>query len=335
MIFKSYSVEQNQSILDIYQAVLMYGENDGIKDDIKNKLKESNKDSEIINFFEEEIIKNKNILYQNIINDSLFNKKKIIFIQTATDKILNEIKECLEKNNKDVRIYIFSGNLDKRSKLRNLFEKEKNLAILACYEDNDRTLINYIEKALKDYKGLTGELINFIISNSSSNRKIIKSELVKIKTFFKEKVIDKDQLSEILNFKTNTGFEEIRDNALMGRKEKINKLLSEIELLNDDSFFYLNNFNYRILKLIEIQKINENLKNHETALERLKPPIFWKDKPIYLQQLKRWNSTKLHKVANRIGEVEILMKKNSHIKNDLVIKKLIIDLTKEAFSSSF
>jgi|TARA_B110000211_G_C14073635_1_gene551060 DNA polymerase-3 subunit delta len=334
VILKSYIVEQNLEVLNDYQAVLLYGENDGLKDDIKYKLKILNQNSEIISIFESEIIKNKKILYENIINESLFNEKKIIFIQLATDKILNEIFESLEKNNKNAKIYIFSGNLDKKSKLRNAFEKEKKIAIFPCYPDNERTLINYINKKLENFKGVTGELISIIITNSSSNRKIIQNEIVKIKSFFSNKEITKAQLLKILNIKNDTGFEEIRDAALMGRRDKTNKLLSEIDILNEDSFYYLNNLNYRILKLIEIQNSNKVFNNYEKTLENIKPPIFWKDKPIYLQQVKKWNLEKLNKIANEIGNVELLMKKNSLIKNDVVVKNLIITLSKEASISS-
>jgi DNA polymerase-3 subunit delta len=327
VILKSYIVEKDIKILDKYQAVLLYGENDGIKDDIKSKLKILNKDAEIINFFENEIIKNRNILYENIINESLFSEKKIIFIQSATDKILSEILESLEKENLNIKIFIFSDNLDKKSKLRSLFEKEKKLTIIPCYEDNERTMITYINQELAGYKGLTGELINLIISNSNTNRKIIQSEITKIKTFFLNKIIDKNLLLEILNIKNNADFDEIRDNALNGRKEKVNKLLSEFDLLNEDSFFYLNSLNYRILKLTEIQKINGNSGNFEKALDSVKPQIFWKDKPLILEQLKKWNIERLNKAAYKINETEILMKKNSQTRNDIIIKNLLISLS--------
>ena len=309
MILKSYIVEQNLEILNNYTATLIYGENDGIKNDITSKLKKNNKDAEIIIFFEDEILKNKNFLYENIINESLFNQKKIIFIQRASDKILNEISESLKKKIKNCKIYIFSENLEKSSKLRNLFEKNKSLAIFPCYQDNERTLINYISKELNGYKGLTGELINLIITNSNMNRKIIQNELIKIKDFFSEKNLNKEQLSEILNIKNNTTFNEVRDSALIGDKKKINKLLSEICLLNEESFFYLNNLNHRITKLLKIQRINENFNNYEQTIQNLKPLIFWKDKPIYVEQLKKWNLDKLKKAARKIGETEILMKK--------------------------
>ncbi len=330
MILKSYIVEQNFNILNEYKAVLLYGENDGIKDDVKSRLKEHNKESEIINFFESEIIKNKNILYENIVNESLFNERKIIFIQSVTDKILNEITQALEKNDGKTKIYIFCDALDKKSKLRNLFEKEKNLAIFACYADNDRTLVNYINKELRGYKGLSGEFINLIIRNSGSNRKIIQNELVKIKDYFNKKIINEIQLLEILNIKNNTSFDEIRDKAMVGEKKLTNKLLSEIEIHEDDAFFCLNNLNYRVLKLIEIQESNSELDNYEKTLDSMRPPIFWKDKPILLQQLEKWSLQKLNRASLRIGAAEVLMKKNSQIKNSIIIKDLIITFVKEA-----
>ena len=333
MILKSYIVEQQPKLLSGYKSVLLYGENEGIKNDIKSKLKDLNKGSEIIIFFESEILKNNNILYKNVINESLFNETKIIFIHSASDKIFNEISESLVKVNNNVKIYIFSDSLDKKSKLRVLFEKEENLAVFACYVDNERTLINYINKELIGYKGVTGELLNIIIGNSGSNRKIIQNEIVKIKNFFLEKKINKNDLIEILNIKSDTRFEEIRDNALIGKKDKINKLLSETDLQNEDSLFYLNNINYRILNLIEIQKNSKILNDYENALENFKPQIFWKDKPMYVLQLKKWSLEKLNRIAQKICQTEILMKKNSDINNEIVIKELVISLSREASTS--
>ena len=335
MILKSYIVEQDVSVLENYQATLIYGQNNGIKEDIKQKIRDKNNNSEIIIFFEEELLKNKNILFQNIVNESLFNEKKIIFIYEASDKIFDQVYECVEKENKNIKINIFSHNLEKKSKLRNLFEKNTNLAIFPCYEDNERTLIAYINKELKEYKGLTGEIINLIIYNSNTDRRIIKSELVKIKYFFLNKKITKEEVFEILNIKDDTSFDKIRDSALSGDKIKINKLLSEMELLNVDAFFYLNSLNYRVMKLQEVIRISDGKSNrYEQALEGLKPPIFWKDKPIIVQQLHKWNLKKLSQLAEEIGETEILMKKNSYLRCDIIIKRLLINLTSRASSIS-
>ena len=332
MILKSYLVEQNVEILKSYHATIIYGVNNGIKDDIKEQIKEQNKDVEIVTFFESDIAK-KELLYENIANQSLFSSKKIIFIQEASDKIFNEISACLEREIKEIQIYIFSENLERKSKLRNFFEKDKKLASIACYEDNERTLLNYINKELKNFRGLTGEITNLIIINSNLDRKIIKNELIKIKTFFTEKKINKDQIIEILNIKNDGGFDEIRDKALIGEKLKVNKLLSETEILSDEAFFYLNTLNYRVMRLHEIIKSTKNTSDYKQTLESLKPPFFWKDKPIILQQLKRWSLNQIEELLFKIAEAEILMKKNSYIKNNIIIKNLIINLTNKASTS--
>lgn len=326
MILKSYIVEKDIGALENYTATLMYGENNGIKDDIKQEIRKKNKGCEIITFFENEILKT-NVLIEYFNNQSLFVQKKIIFLQEISDKAFQQIVECIEKQNNDIQIYIFSANLEKKSKLRNFFEKTKNLAIFPCYVDNERTLITYITKELRGFKGITGEIINIIINNSNMDRQVIKGELEKIKDFFLEKKIDKTQILEILNVKIDSGFDEIRDKALMGEKDKINKLLSETEILNDEVFFYLNILNYRVVRLREITKNNEIMNNYAQTLDNAKPPIFWKDKPIILKQLQKCSKEKIEEILIKIAETEVLMKKNSYLRNDVVMKNLIINLT--------
>jgi len=337
MILKSYIVEQDVGVLKKYQATLIYGENNGIKDDIKRIVKKEKKTEEIINFFEQDVLKDKKILQHNLSNDSLFSEKKIIFIHETSDKIFDQIKECLEKENVNIKFYIFSQNLDKKSKLRNLFEKNKHLAILPCYEDSERTLTSYINKELKEYKGLSGEISSLIISNSNMDRRIVKSELIKIKDFFLEKKINKEEVQEILNFKNDTKFDELRDGALNGEHEKINKLLSEVDILDENTFFYLNSLNNRIMKLLEIIKIrlDNGDDDYEKALSSLKPPIFWKDKPVLIRQLKKWSLRKLSELADKISQTEMLMKKNSYLRNDIIIKDLIVNVTNKASSIYF
>jgi DNA polymerase-3 subunit delta len=330
VILKSYIVEQDIEILNSYNSTLIYGENEGIKDDIKDAIKKRNNNSEIINFYEDDILKN-NYLYESIHNPSLFNEKKIILLHETSDKIYSQIIECLDKENKNIDIYIFSQNLEKKSKLRTFFEKGKKLAIFPCYKDNERTLITYINNELKGFKGLTGEIVNLIINNSNMDRRIIKNELLKIKGFFIEKKIIKNQILEILNIKNNDNFNEIRDKALNGEKEKVNKLLSETEILKEEVFFHLNNLNNRVMRLHEIiEKSNINKENYEQTVENLKPVVFWQDKPIIYKQLKKWDLRELEKIIVKIANTEKLMKKNSYIRNDVVIKDLLINLTNKA-----
>ena len=230
MILKSYIIEKDLTILNKYSSILAYGTNAGIKDDLKSKIRNNYKDVEIINLFEDFILKNKAIFHDTISNQSLFFEKKIIFINNASEKIFDTLENNLKVEN--VKIYIFAENLDKKSKLRKLFETEKELAVFVCYEDNERSLLDYIKNELSEYKGLTGEICNFIISNCNTSRKEVQNEIEKIKTLFSDKIIKKNKLFSLLNQKENTNFDEIRDKALAGEKSNLNKSLSEIDILN-------------------------------------------------------------------------------------------------------
>ena len=126
MIYKSYVVEQNLDTLRNLDSFIFYGENYGLIKEFKNKIKSHNKEHEIINFLQEDLLKDGKILQREIFKN-LFEKKNN-FIQNVSDKLFELIKTSLE-NIKGDKIYLFSDQLDKKSKLRNYFEKSKNCGI--------------------------------------------------------------------------------------------------------------------------------------------------------------------------------------------------------------
>ncbi len=332
MIYKSYLLEQNLENLNRHQVFLFYGENDGLKKEFKENLKMQNKNYEKLNLFQEEIIRDKNILINEITNKSLFVEKKIIYINQANDKILNILEEIMEKV-QDEKIYIFSDLLDKKSKLRNYFEKSINCGVSPCYNDNEITIKKIIIKKLKEYQGLTPQVINYIIQNTGLNRDKVNNEIQKITSCFKDKKIDLKKIELLLNLTTNDDFNELKNEVLKGNKIKANKLLSETIFETENYFFYLNSLNQRLNKLREIERLRRQTPNIEAIIDSLKPPIFWKEKPILLEQAKKWNEIKLQKAIKSTYTAEIEMKSNSSIRKDLLIKNLLVKLCSSANAS--
>ena len=151
MQYKSYLVEQNFKILE-ENLILFYGENLGLKIEFKDKIKHAFKSCEVISFNQDEILKNHNLLFNEIKNQSLFKKDKILIIDQSTDKIAPLIEEISEQV--DDKIFLFSELLDKKSKLRGFFEKSAKCAAVACYQDNEISIKKIILKELKDFLGL-------------------------------------------------------------------------------------------------------------------------------------------------------------------------------------
>ena len=333
MILKSFLIEKNVSQLDQYDLNLIYGENLGLKDDIKTAIKIHLEGYEQISFNQDEIIKNKNLLSEQIDNVSLFSKKKVIFLNEISDKIRDHLGEFLEKPNTDVKIFLFAHNLEKKSPIRKVFEKEKKLGIVACYQDNERTLADYIRKKLEGYNGLTQQIINFIINNSGLDRKTISNEIDKIKSLFLDKKIKIDRLPELLNNNNNLDFNDVRDSCLEANREKLNNNLSNVIFQNENSYFYISVLINRIEKLINLNVELKKEKNLEKAINSIKPPIFWKDKPIFFKQMQIWNENKLRDAKKMLFEAEINIKKNGSSNNIILIKNLIVNLYQKGIST--
>ncbi len=326
MIFKSFIIEKNINLLDGCYGVLFYGENIGLKDDFKEIIKKNNKGSEQVTFHQNDIIKDENLLIEQILNTSLFSKKKTIIINDVSEKLKKTILEILQKPKQDIRIYIFAENLDRKSSIRNYFENEKNLGTVPCYQDNEKTLSIYIRSKLKDYQGLTQELINLLIKNSGIDRKVLSQEIDKMKGLFVNKKIQNEKLMKLINNAYNIDFDNLRDSCLGADKKKLNRNLGNISLQNEKAYFYLGNLSARIEKLLDLNKLLIDNNSVDNAINSIKPKIFWKDKPILEQQLKIWNQEKLESAKKIILGTEVTIKTKMSSISDVLIKKLLIDL---------
>ena len=330
MIYKSYLIEQNINLLD-KNLFLFYGENLGLKNELKDKIKFQNKNAEIINLSQDDIISNIDNFFNEILHISLFDEKKIYFINQVNDKILDAIKKIEPKIDYQ-KIYLMSESLDKRSKIRNYFEKSNNCGVVACYIDNEISFKKIIIERLKNYKGVTTENINLISDKCNLNRDKLNNELDKIYTFFLEKNIDRNKLEILLDNKINNDFSLLKDEAFNGNRIETNKLLSDTMIDSEKNILYLSIINQRLLKLNEIFKLIGQT-SLEKAIDMLKPPIFWKDKPAFLKQAKKWNMNKIKKILNKTYSLELEIKSNSVVNKNILLKKLLIDICNLANAS--
>ena len=324
MIFKSYIIEKDQKLISKLNSILFYGVNIGLKRDFKNIIKDIYKKSLILNFVADEIAANPNILTEQINNFSLFNDKKLLFIENTSEKLFPIIKEVVEKINND-KIIIFSDILDKKSKLRNYFEKQENIGAVPCYMDDEMSLKRVIQNKLKNFEGLSSENINLIISSCNLDRAKLNNELSKIISFFNNKKLEKNNLEKLLDVQLNSDFSLLKDEAFNGNKITTNKLLSNTIIDGDKNILYLNIINQRLNKLAETFNLSKNT-NLEKAIGMIRPPIFWKDKPKFIMQVKKWNLNKIKNILNKTYNLEIEIKTNPLINKNILIKKLLLDI---------
>ena len=319
MIIKSYEVERQIFSLLKYNLFLIYGENNGLKKDIaaiiKNYFKKENSNIELLNTYENDILENTENFYNSIYSGSLFSDKKIITINTGTDKLTKIIENILEKKNKSVLLIIFATVLEKKSKLRNLFEKQNSTICIPCYLDNMRDLENIAKNELKKNNiTLPREAINFLVEKSNQDRDNIKNEIEKIKSYaYTKKELELWEIKSIINFSGEYKSDNLINECLSGNTPQFKKILSELYLNTVNQIFLLRILSSKTQRLLKMKELEKNYKSVDELINNSKPIIFWQEKPIIKKQLSIWNLNDLKKIIYEINNIEILCKKKPQL----------------------
>ena len=326
MLIKSYEILKKD--LNFLNSFLIYGENTGLKQDIVKSVIELKEKKNIkykqFKFEEEEIIKNQNDFFNLIFSGSLFDKKKVIFVNRTTDRLFNLISEISKKDIKDILIFFEADQLEKKSKIRNLFEKDNNLVCIACYQDNNFDLIKIINDEIKQTKiKLSTESINLLIERASGDRNNLRNEVNKLKSFAHNKqMVSYDQVKELTNMVGNYQNDYIVNICLNGDKKKLNKILRENNFSFEDFLILLKIFSKKIHRLLKIKIFNRLEKNLDQIFNQIRPPIFWKEKEDVKKQVRLWNEKKLNLIIKKINKIELNCKKNHELSKNITLNFL-------------
>jgi len=311
MIIKSFEFEKIKS--KNYKSILLYGVNQGLKDELIKSAILKDFSGEILKYDESEVIEKSEIILESFLNGSLFDDQKLILISRCSNKIYPFIEKFLEKDISQAMIVLNSENLDKKSKLRALYEKSKDLICVPFYEDNQQSLSIFANKYLQNKNiKLSREILNLVIERSQGDRGNLKNELHKIENLsLSKKNISNEDIINITNLAENYTVFELVDNYLAKNQKKVSKIINENNFVNDDSIIILRTLlsrSKRLLKLKNMQNVNKSI---DDAIAVYKPPIFWKEKDIVKQQMSNWSEDEVKKKIFEISNLEILIKKNS------------------------
>ena len=318
MIIKNYQLEINN--ISKYNFVLFYGDNEGLKSEkIDYILKTTNYKKFL--YSEKEILNDIENFSNSLLTKSFFDDEKIVIIKNATDKILNLLKDLINRKIEKIIIIFDADVLDKKSKLRNFFEKEKNLACIPFYPDDFKNLNFISQNFFRDRKiKVSQETINLIIERSNGSRQHLKNELEKIGLYTaNKKKVEFSEIIKLTNLGKNYNISELVETCLVKNQKKVSKIINENNFSNEDTIIIIRTFLLKTKRLLNLSKNIKSNPNLETVISNYKPSIFWKEKEIVKQQLKIWSEKSLGKLINEINNTELLIKKNTDISLNVLL----------------
>jgi len=322
--------ELNNIDLKIQKFFLFYGENNGHKNEIIKKIFNKKYLENTYRYEENEIINNEEKFFADILSSSFFENEKLIIISRASDKIKVVIEEIIERKVIDLIIILNANILEKKSKLRAYFEKNKETICVPFYADNNQTLSGIVNIFFRENKiPISQESINLIVQRSRGDRQNLSNELEKIKGFIKNKnKIDIKDLLKLTNLAENYDVSELIDNCLAKNKRKAINILNENNYSLEDCILIIRTFLIKSKRLLKLYQEHKNKKNIDDVISQFKPPIFWKDKEIVKQQIRNWSYESTENLIYKINDVELLIKKNSNnslnILSDFIIEQATV-----------
>ena len=315
MILKSYELKKINSQ---NKLILLYGKNDGLKEITIEEI--INQKQTIHRYEQNEILEREENFLEEIYSQSLFEEGKIIVVKRISDKFNNIIEKIDISKLGEIKIILIAEILEKKSKLRSKFEKEKNFICIPFYPDTDQTLIKLAHNFFKEKKiSISSSSINLILSKMNGDRKALLSELNKLEIYSNnKKKINDNVISKIINLNENHETNDLVNSYLIQNQKKIISILNENNFSNEDCIIIVRSLLNKSKRLLNLS--NEYLKNQniEATIAASKPPIFWKEKNIITEQLYIWKPKDIKRLIYKLSKIELIIKKNVNISINLI-----------------
>ena len=317
--FRKINIKQNK-------ILLFYGKNDGLKHHTKLELIKKRKN--VSNYDQSDILNNNEILFENLYSQGLFDNERTIIIKRTNDKILKVIEKIEPKKLDDTLIIVDADNLEKKSKLRTYFEKHKNFICIAFYEENEQTLVKVAQNFLRQKNIiLSSSSINLVVNKCNGDRGNLLKELEKIENYSKnKKIIKEEDISKLTNLIEDHDISKLIDHCLVKNTKKTIKILNENNFQNEDCLLIIRIFLNKAKRILNLSNEYEKNKDINKVISSARPPIFWKDKEITIQQIYKWNPKDMKMLIYKLSELELIVKKNINNSINLTVNFILDQL---------
>ena len=268
MIIKSF--ELNKIKQSLFNTFLIYGDNEGLKDEILSTII-TNSDDNLEKYDEKDLLEKKDEIFSSLLNKSFFETKKTLVIYRSTDKLVAFIDEVIIKSIKDVKIIVISQSLDKKSKLRSFFEKNKQTACIPVYPDDNIKLSNIATNYFKEQKiSISRESINLIVEKCSSDRNNLKKELNSMKKISNKSQINFSKENIIKNPNVNIYYQEVQCES-----SELKKFCDELKKEFKSGLIILSTINNK--KISIVVSVTKNISKNYNAVKILQKLINFLD----------------------------------------------------------
>lgn len=280
------------------RAVLIYGPDAGQVDEFCDRAVEK-LEIEKDNLFAldaDELREKQDALFAESCTPSMFGGRKMVIISNAGDSAAKQISELIEHPGLCATVIVAAGDLRAGGGLRAMFEGGENIAALACYTDDARSLANLIRNELSAAAGIeqiTPDAMTYMTTHLGGDRGITRGFLTKIALYVDDKkIVELDDVEKCL---PDTGAADTDDFLYSLTAGHVNQTMTALDRLLYD------NAEPNML----VRMLDSHFKKLLTAVvEGQLPRLFWKVAEKFNHAIKIWPESEITAVLVRLNELE-------------------------------
>ena len=311
-----------------YQPVLLYGPNEGLIQQNKDRIRKAFTKNNIleISFTGKSINEKPDIFYDEVKTISMFEDKKIVVVEQPLDKNITLFENIFEELPDKTMIVIIGNNLSRSSKIRKFFENSQSCLSCPHYDDDLKTnsqLINELEKSIQTV--LNKDIKNYLNQNLSNDRLISKNEINKIVLLYSNNGEEPklEAIKSICNDNADLGLNKICQLVFSGNPKKVSIFLNKIFSEGINPVAIIRTMLNYIQRIESTQIALKKTNNFDLAIKELKPPVFWKEKDLFKLHCMKWPINDTISNFNLLVEAELSCKSNYYLTNIICERALI------------
>ena len=287
-----------KSGIETIRAVLIYGPDAGQVDEYCDLAVEKlgiEKDN-LFALDSDELREKQDALFAEACTPSMFGGRKMVIISDAGDACAKQVAELVNHTGLCATVIVAGGDLRAGGGLRAMFEGADNMAALACYTDDARTLATLIRNELSAAAGIqqiTPDAMAYMTSHLGGDRGITRGFLTKIALYVDDKRIV--ELSDVEKCLPDTGAADIDDFLYSLTAGHIQQTMQAL-----DRLLYDNKEPNMLVRML----VGHFKKLQIAVVDGQLPRLFWKVEDKFKRAIKIWPDAELTAVLVRLNELE-------------------------------
>jgi DNA polymerase-3 subunit delta len=207
-------------------------------------------------------------------------------------------------------IVVEAGELDGRSPLRKLFETAPNAGAIPCYRDEGDSLAAVIRDTLGQHKvRASGDALSWLASRLGGDRAVTRGELEKLALYVGAgHEASLEDARAVVGDSADIDFDDLANAAALGDAAGLGRAFDKLVAEGLPAIPILRAVQRHFMRLHLCAGLVASGQEPESAMMRLRPPVFWKNKDAFRAQLRRWPAERLSAALEALLEAEIACK---------------------------